>query len=450
MNKSNLKFLNILLATSIFLNITPLQTLAVKNKNFVINSKDMKVFKRKISETNSKLNQNRNNQKKYEQLKKQLNSQIIDVTKKIDSIQADVKSLQNQVNQNQEEINLHTQEVNKNIQKINEFNKQADEINNKLNITKDSALNAAKIGYCDYKSNNFIAKVCESADISSLIKYSEYLEKTSAKAFEDMDNFSEASRQLTETKQKVEETKKQNENLKKIAQNKQDELKQKQKNLILLNEKERQGLSALNSGLINVQDKTKEMQLAEKRLEEAKRRYQKADESLQEAIEEQKRKHPNGLPISPENHHQVVNKANVPNANIPQIENGKMCFPVPSGRISSGFGPRGRQFHRGIDICAKKGTPIYAAKSGQIKFMGSTPRGGGYGGYGLCVEISHGSGLSTLYGHMSGFAPGLSNGSRVNKGQVVGYVGNTGDAGVHHLHWEVIKNGSKVNPKGFY
>ena len=82
--------------------------------------------------------------------------------------------------------------------------------------------------------------------------------------------------------------------------------------------------------------------------------------------------------------------------------------------------------------------------------MGSTPRGGGYGGYGLCVEISHGSGLSTLYGHMSGFAPGLSNGSRVNKGQVVGYVGNTGDAGVHHLHWEVIKDGRKVNPKGFY
>ena len=77
MNKSNLKFLNILLATSIFLNITPLQTLAMKNKNVVINSKDMKVFKRKISETNSKLNQNRNNQKKYEQLKKEVNLWVI-------------------------------------------------------------------------------------------------------------------------------------------------------------------------------------------------------------------------------------------------------------------------------------------------------------------------------------------------------------------------------------
>lgn len=453
MPKLKLKFLSLFLATALFLNTTPLQTLAVKPKRSsnIANLNNMKTFKRKIIETNNSLNKNKDNQKKCEQLKKQLNNQIIDVTKKIDSIKDNMKSLQEQVNKQQEELKLHTKEVDQNIQKINEFNKKAEEISNKLNVTKNSALDAAKLNYLECKTNNnFISQLCESDGIGNLIKYSEYLEKTSEKTLKDMNDFSETSKQLAEAKQQIEETKKKNEELKKIAQNKTDELKQKQRDLILLNEKEKQGLSALNAGLLNAQEKTKEMQIAEKRLEEAKKRYEKADESLQAAIEEQKRRYPNGMPAAPndKNGTEIVNRKR--SASAPPVRNGKMCFPLPSGRISSGYGPRGKKFHHGMDICAPIGTAIYCAAPGVIEFMGSTGPGGGYFGYGKCMKIRHANGICTLYGHMDRFNNKLKVGDHVDGGMVIGYVGKTGDAPVSHLHWEVIVNGKKVNPKGYY
>jgi murein DD-endopeptidase MepM/ murein hydrolase activator NlpD len=116
-----------------------------------------------------------------------------------------------------------------------------------------------------------------------------------------------------------------------------------------------------------------------------------------------------------------------------------MIWPV-NGSLTSGFGLRWGRMHEGIDIAAPSGTPIRAAKSGNIVLAAYT---GGYGNY-TCID--HGGGLSTCYAHQSGFA---RTGGSVGQGSVIGYVGNTGHSFGDHLHFEVRINGAAVDPLGY-
>ena len=96
--------------------------------------------------------------------------------------------------------------------------------------------------------------------------------------------------------------------------------------------------------------------------------------------------------------------------------------------------------HRGVDFAAPSGTPIYAAGNGRIVEEG---RKGSYGNY---IRIRHNGDYSTAYAHMSRFAKGMSAGRRVVQGQVIGYIGTTGRSTGPHLHFEVLKDGSQINP----
>ncbi|MCH5194801.1 MAG: peptidoglycan DD-metalloendopeptidase family protein [Oscillospiraceae bacterium] len=117
---------------------------------------------------------------------------------------------------------------------------------------------------------------------------------------------------------------------------------------------------------------------------------------------------------------------------------GDYFWPVDGGRISAYQGD-GRG-HKGIDIAAPYGTPIYAAESGTVIETGS----GWNGGYGNCIRIQHADGNVTLYGHQSSLA--VEYGDYVVKGQLIGYVGSTGDSSGNHLHFEVRSNGTYLNP----
>ncbi|MCD8339615.1 MAG: M23 family metallopeptidase [Burkholderiales bacterium] len=97
--------------------------------------------------------------------------------------------------------------------------------------------------------------------------------------------------------------------------------------------------------------------------------------------------------------------------------------------------------HWGVDLAAPYGTPIYAASDGKV--YKKTFQRRGYGNY---LEIDHGAGYTTLYAHMSKFAIGMEEGSTVRKGQLIGYVGRTGLTTGSHLHYELRKDGSQVNP----
>lgn len=114
------------------------------------------------------------------------------------------------------------------------------------------------------------------------------------------------------------------------------------------------------------------------------------------------------------------------------------------GWISSRFGYRTspftgkREFHKGLDISAPSGTPIYAPAKGKITFTGRD------GGYGLAITVNHGTGISTRYAHLHSIA--VKNGKQVTRGQLIAYVGNTGRSTGPHLHYEVRLNGVPVNP----
>ena len=119
--------------------------------------------------------------------------------------------------------------------------------------------------------------------------------------------------------------------------------------------------------------------------------------------------------------------------------------PVDGARVSSGFGERLHpilgytRMHQGIDFAAPAGAPVYAAGDGVVE---ETRWAGGYGRW---LKIRHGADWETGYGHLSGWA--VQEGDHVQQGQLVAYVGSTGEATGPHLHYEVMIGGRKINPK---
>ena len=128
-----------------------------------------------------------------------------------------------------------------------------------------------------------------------------------------------------------------------------------------------------------------------------------------------------------------------------QYLGGEFCWPAPSYvRISSPYGYRihpifgVKKFHSGVDLAAPGGSNILAATDGTVKMAGWN------GGYGNCVVVDHGGGVSTLYGHASRLL--VSKGQKVTRGQVIAKVGTTGNSTGNHLHFEVLINGKTTDP----
>ena len=119
---------------------------------------------------------------------------------------------------------------------------------------------------------------------------------------------------------------------------------------------------------------------------------------------------------------------------------GTFIRPVPAG-VFSGFGWRWGRMHEGVDLAISSGTPIKAADGGTVV------RAGWYGAYGLCVDIDHGKGIMTRYGHCSSI--NVSVGDQVFQGQVIARVGSTGRSTGPHCHFEIRVNGVAIDPTGY-
>jgi murein DD-endopeptidase MepM/ murein hydrolase activator NlpD len=120
---------------------------------------------------------------------------------------------------------------------------------------------------------------------------------------------------------------------------------------------------------------------------------------------------------------------------------GSFKYPT-SGRLTSGYGARWGTTHKGIDIASSYGTRIYASDGGVV-----TQAGYNSGGYGYLVVIDHGNGFQTYYGHNSKIA--VSVGQRVAQGELIAYMGSTGNSTGNHCHFEIRKNGVPQNPLNY-
>jgi murein DD-endopeptidase MepM/ murein hydrolase activator NlpD len=144
--------------------------------------------------------------------------------------------------------------------------------------------------------------------------------------------------------------------------------------------------------------------------------------------------------ILPDGHHEYYTPAGQ------SIRRAFLRAPVDFSRISSGFGLRWHPIlnrlraHQGIDYAAPVGTPVHAAGDGRISFRGLQ------GGYGNVLAIEHGSGVETVYGHLSRFASSAGIGRHVRQGDIIGFVGMTGLATGPHLHYEYRIGGIHRNP----
>ena len=139
---------------------------------------------------------------------------------------------------------------------------------------------------------------------------------------------------------------------------------------------------------------------------------------------------------------------NIQNENINNKNFGKILWPVKSGRITSKFGNRNHpvlksvKFHRGVDIAASLGTPVYAGIKGIVTFAGKR------GNYGNLVEIEGSDGIKVRYAHLSKID--VVTGQKVLDGEKVAETGNTGMSTGPHLHYEIIVDDSPVNPLNFH
>ena len=130
------------------------------------------------------------------------------------------------------------------------------------------------------------------------------------------------------------------------------------------------------------------------------------------------------------------------------VRKALMKTPIDGARLSSKFGMRKHpilgynKMHKGVDFAAPTGTPIYAAGDGVIEMAGWN------NGYGKYVRIKHNGTYKTAYAHMSKIAKGVGKGTRVKQGEIIGYVGTTGQSTGPHLHYEVHLDGKQVNPLG--
>ena len=128
------------------------------------------------------------------------------------------------------------------------------------------------------------------------------------------------------------------------------------------------------------------------------------------------------------------------------VKKSLLKTPIDGARLSSNFGMRKHpisgynKLHKGVDFAAPTGTPIYAGGNGVVEFVGNN------GGYGKYIRIRHNNEYKTAYAHLSGFNKKIYKGARVNQGEIIGYVGNTGNSTGPHLHYEIIYQNKQINP----
>lgn len=351
------------------------------------------------------------NAKKKEQAAKALESEL---KEKVTVVQSQISVLKGQIAEVQNSIGLKEQEIAVKEQQITE--KEA-EIANQWGDFKQHMAAMQEL-----RDGGSVAMLSAVNDLYELLTFNEVMQDISIKDTEILDNMKNAKEALESDKLTLESQR--------------SELQSKKADLDAQNSQMRAKQNELNSSVAAAQMSAAEAQQAQKDAQAAI----ESDEMNYEAVKKQIQK-------------MIAAAA----ASKPTLSFTGFICPLKSySRISSEYGWRKNpvtgvnKLHAGTDFAAPGGTPIYAAASGYVQVAGWSS--GGYGNYVIIYhgKMSDGNQYSTLYGHMRSVA--TSAGKYVQQGEIIGYVGSTGNSTGNHLHLEVWKGGSKanaVNPRGY-
>ena len=351
------------------------------------------------------------NAKKKEQAAKALESEL---KEKVTVVQSQISVLKGQIAEVQNSIGLKEQEIAAKEQQITE--KEA-EIADQWGDFKQHMAAMQEL-----RDGGSVAMLSAVNDLYELLTFNEVMQDISIKDTEILDNMKNAKEALESDKLTLESQR--------------SELQSKKADLDAQNSQMRAKQNELNSSVAAAQMSAAEAQQAQKDAQAAI----ESDEMNYEAVKKQIQK-------------MIAAAA----ASKPTLSFTGFICPLKSySRISSEYGWRKNpvtgvnKLHAGTDFAAPGGTPIYAAASGYVQVAGWST--GGYGNYVIIYhgKMSDGNQYSTLYGHMRSVA--TSAGKYVQQGEVIGYVGSTGNSTGNHLHLEVWKGGSKanaVNPRGY-
>ena len=351
------------------------------------------------------------NAKKKEQAAKALESEL---KEKVTVVQSQISVLKGRIAEVQNSIGLKEQEIAAKEQQITE--KEA-EIADQWGDFKQHMAAMQEL-----RDGGSVAMLSAVNDLYELLTFNEVMQDISIKDTEILDNMKNAKEALESDKLTLESQR--------------SELQSKKADLDAQNSQMRAKQNELNSSVAAAQMSAAEAQQAQKDAQAAI----ESDEMNYEAVKKQIQK-------------MIAAAA----ASKPTLSFTGFICPLKSySRISSEYGWRKNpvtgvnKLHAGTDFAAPGGTPIYAAASGYVQVAGWSS--GGYGNYVIIYhgKMSDGNQYSTLYGHMRSVA--TSAGKYVQQGEVIGYVGSTGNSTGNHLHLEVWKGGSKanaVNPRGY-
>lgn len=351
------------------------------------------------------------NAKKKEQAAKALESEL---KEKVTVVQSQISVLKGQIAEVQNSIGLKEQEIAAKEQQITE--KEA-EIADQWGDFKQHMAAMQEL-----RDGGSVAMLSAVNDLYELLTFNEVMQDISIKDTEILDNMKNAKEALESDKLTLESQR--------------SELQSKKADLDAQNSQMRAKQNELNSSMAAAQMSAAEAQQAQKDAQAAI----ESDEMNYEAVKKQIQK-------------MIAAAA----ASKPTLSFTGFICPLKSySRISSEYGWRKNpvtgvnKLHAGTDFAAPGGTPIYAAASGYVQVAGWSS--GGYGNYVIIYhgKMSDGNQYSTLYGHMRSVA--TSAGKYVQQGEIIGYVGSTGNSTGNHLHLEVWKGGSKanaVNPRGY-
>ena len=351
------------------------------------------------------------NAKKKEQAAKALESEL---KEKVTVVQSQISVLKGQIAEVQNSIGLKEQEIAAKEQQITE--KEA-EIADQWGDFKQHMAAMQEL-----RDGGSVAMLSAVNDLYELLTFNAVMQDISIKDTEILDNMKNAKEALESDKLTLESQR--------------SELQSKKADLDAQNSQMRAKQNELNSSVAAAQMSAAEAQQAQKDAQAAI----ESDEMNYEAVKKQIQK-------------MIAAAA----ASKPTLSFTGFICPLKSySRISSEYGWRKNpvtgvnKLHAGTDFAAPGGTPIYAAASGYVQVAGWSS--GGYGNYVIIYhgKMSDGNQYSTLYGHMRSVA--TSAGKYVQQGEIIGYVGSTGNSTGNHLHLEVWKGGSKanaVNPRGY-